>query len=73
MAAFGLVPNEVFVIPEPCCIPPGPQGPPLFPCSGPQDAARAAAAVQKQHPRKERKNDSFSHGDLYVNDSAFHP
>lgn len=52
------------VIPEPCGIPQGPPGLSLFPCSGPQDAARAAAAVQKQHPREERKSGSCSHDDL---------
>lgn len=70
---FGLFLIKSFlVIPEPCCIPQRPQGLSLFPCSVPQDAARAAAAVQKQHPRKERKNGSFSHAELYVNNSAFH-
>lgn len=64
-AAFSLfLIKPLFVIPQPCCIPQRPQGLSLFPCSVPQDAARAAAAVQKQHPWKERKKGPFSHGDL---------
>lgn len=64
--------KRFLVIPEPCRIPDGPPGLSLLPCSGPQEAARAAAAVQKQHPGEERKSGSVSHDHHRVKNSEFH-
>lgn len=63
--------RRFLVIPEPCRTPQGPPGLPLLPCSGPQDAARAAA-VQKQHPGEERRSGSFSHDHRCVKNSELH-